>query len=71
MSIKDIIEEVQDTVAIQDSGIGIEFISNEDDGLVMKVKIYHIDKFLGLNNIGKIINKVLIKYGLKLKSLTL
>ena len=71
MDINEIVQQVQATVAIQDSGIGIEFISNEDDGLVMKVKIYHIDKFLGLNIISKIINKVLIKYGLKLKSLTL
>ena len=67
----DIIQEVRTTVAIHDSGIGIEHISTEEDGLVMSVKIYHIDKFLVLNIISKIINKVLIKYGLKLKSLTL
>ena len=71
MDIDEIVQQVQATVAIQDSGIGIQFISNEEDGLVMKVKIYHIEKFLGLNNISKIINKVLKKYGLKLKSLTL
>ena len=71
MNIKEIVEEVKTVVAIQDSGIGIEFISNEDDGLIMKVHIYHIDKFLGLDSISKIINKVLKRYGLKLKSLTL
>jgi len=71
MNLKEIIEEVQAAIAIQDSGIGIEFISNDDDGLVMKVNIYHIDKFLGLTNIAKIINKVLKRYHLKLKSLTL
>jgi len=72
MEIKDIMNHVNESIHLHDSTIHIEYVSHDDDGLVMQVIILtHADKFMGLKNIAKIINRTLNKYNLKLKSLSL
>lgn len=72
MEIKDIMDHVNESIHLHDPSIHIEYVSHDDDGLVMQVIILiHADKFMGLKNIAKIINRTLNKYNLKLKSLSL
>ena len=71
MKIDEIMIEVSETLKTHDSGIGVELTEQDDRGLAMRIKIYHIDKFLGFIKIAEIINKVLNKHGTQLVSLTL
>ena len=71
MNTDEMMAEVEKTLKIHDSGIGVELTEQDDRGLAMRIKIYHIDKFLGFIRISEIINKVLNKYGTQLVSLTL
>lgn len=67
-NIEKIMDEVKQTVQIHDSGIGIDLVSH-DDGIVMEVKLYQIDKFMGLTELASIINKVLKRHETYLKGL--
>lgn len=71
MDIKDIMQDVNALVHNYDSGIGIEYISKDEHGLHMQVLIFNIDKFLGLSEIAKIINRALKPHKLELVSLKL
>jgi hypothetical protein len=71
MDIKDIMRDVNTLVHNYDSGIGIEYISKDERGLHMQVLIFNMDKFLGLSEIAKIINRALKPHKLKLVSLKL
>lgn len=69
MNIKKIMEEVEQTVQIHDSYIGIDLVSYDDEGFVMDVKLYQLEKFMGLSELAGIINKVLKKHDTKLTGL--
>jgi len=71
MDIKKIIEEVNAYVHIHDNGIDIEYKSHDKNGFDMNIKLYHMDKFLGMSEVSKIINKALKKYDVKLKGLSM
>jgi hypothetical protein len=62
---------VNGIVHLHDSSIDIEYLREEDNGLHMQVIILNLDKFLGLNEIAKIINRALKKFNLELITLSL
>lgn len=69
MDIEDLMNSVNRIIHLHDSSLFIEYVYQDDSGIVMQVVLTDLDKFMGLNEIKKIINKYLNKYQLKLKSL--
>ena len=70
-NIEKIMNHVNGIVHLHDSSIDIEYLREEDNGLHMQVIILNLDKFLGLNEIAKIINRALKKFNLELITLSL
>ena len=71
MDIKEIMQDVNALVHNYDSGIAIEYVGEDEIGLHMQVLILNLDKFLGLSEIAKIINRALKPHNLILVSLKL
>jgi hypothetical protein len=71
MDIKRIMEEVNAHVHIHDNGIDIEYISHDKKGFEMDIKLHHMDKFLGMSEVARIINKALKKHKTCLKGLSM
>ena len=71
MIIEEIMQDVNDLVHIYDSGIYINFLKKDAQGLHLEVILLNVDKFLGLSEISKIIKKSLKPHKLTLASLSL
>ena len=71
MDIKRIMEEVNAYIHIHDDGVDIEYTSHDNNGFEMEIKLRHMDKFLGMSEVARIINKALKKYETSLKGLSM
>jgi len=64
-------QDINALVHNYDSGINIEYVDIDENGLHMQVLILNLEKFLGLSEIAKIINRALKPHDLNLASLKL
>lgn len=68
---KELLQEINNVIHIHDSGVLLSFKEAEEQGIHLEVSYTNIDKIIGIEEITKIINKHLKKYGLKISSIGL
>lgn len=71
MSKDNLLEEIRQLVNIHDSNLGIDILFDKDNNLELEVKLYQIDKFMGLSELANLIKKVTNKYDINIKSIGL
>lgn len=68
---ENLLTHINNVVHVHDPGILISFKETEKYGIHLEVSYTNIDKIIGIEEITKIINKHLKKYGLKISSIGL